>query len=98
MAALVGPSLAHWLLPGAFFGLVMAVTFTAMSALSLRTVRREWPVVGDAVARRRLLDEAARLKLRPSVEDGNYLWLRPRGFRLKPLCTTVEAWLTPEAV
>ena len=76
----------------------MVVLLTAFYAFHFRPTRREWRVSGDAEARRRLLTAAARLKYAPAAEDANYLRLRLKGFKLKPVCSNVEVWFTPEEV
>jgi hypothetical protein len=98
MVLLVGPNLAHWLFAGGLFAATMTVPFTVMIAIVLRLVRREWRVSGDERARKRVLDEAARLKYAPVVQDANFLRFRPRGFKIKPTCSTIEVWFTPESV
>jgi hypothetical protein len=98
MAIIIGPRF-QTMIPGLFFGLSMAVFFTAFLALHLWPVRLEWSAVGDSAARDRVIAEAEKLRYASRVDENNYMSFRPKDwFRIKPRCSMLEVWLKPQSV
>jgi hypothetical protein len=97
MGLLVGPTFVRWLFPAALFGFWIGGMFMLILAISLRPVRKEWPVIGDSASRNQLVAESKRMRFRIAFEDGNYLRMRPRTL-FKPLCSTIEVWLYDQVV
>src|SRR5438046_3089725 len=78
VALIEGPGTLRWLPFGVAISAWMGLTFTAMSAILLWQVRREFPVTDCEAARQRLTRAAAELQFPLVEQSDDYFRFHPR--------------------